>query len=139
MTFIPWQARYEIGIDFVDRQHKQLVDIINRLHDSMESGATDRVLDGIFADLEVYAETHFRDEERFLEQNGYPDLARHQVGHRQFIDRIHEMRSRFMANDMVANQVLIYLKNWLTLHILGTDRQYANYFDRGEGRRAAAG
>lgn len=139
MTFITWEPRYDIGVEFVDRQHKKLVDIINRLHDSVESGASQRVLDHIFADLEVYTETHFKDEERYLSESQYPDLERHKGAHVQFIDRIHQMRERFMANDMVANQMLLYLKNWLTLHILGTDRQYASYFERGEGKKAAVG
>ncbi|MCB0218425.1 MAG: hemerythrin family protein [Chrysiogenetes bacterium] len=137
MTFIDWEPRYEIGVDFVDRQHQQLVNIINRLHRSVEAGTGDRVLDGIFADLEVYTETHFKDEENAMIASDCPDLVRHQAAHREFIARVQQMRARFLAHEILADRVLDYLKTWLTLHILGTDRQCARYLARAEPRAAA--
>ena len=137
MSFINWERRYEIGVDYVDRQHKQLVDIINCLHDSVESGTSERALDRVFADLEVYTETHFKDEEDAMEENNYPGLALHRKAHQDFILRVQQMREHLMAQEVLAEVVLGYLKNWLTLHIMGTDRQCAAYLARGGLGKAA--
>lgn len=127
MAFLPWESRYEIGVAFVDRQHRRLVEIINRLHDSIEANTGERELDGIFADLEVYTETHFKDEEERMAENRCPQLTSHAAAHREFIARVQQMRRRFLAREVVGERVLAYLRSWLTLHILGTDRQCAQY------------
>ena len=137
MAYIDWEPRYEIGVDFVDRQHQQLVNIINRLHNSAEAGISERALDNIFADLEVYTETHFRDEEDAMAESNCPDLVRHAAAHREFIARVQKMREHFLAHEILADRVLEFLKSWLTLHILGTDRQCAEYFVRSESAHLA--
>lgn len=111
MTFLSWEARYDIGTDFVDRRRKQLVDIINRLHGSIE--------------------THFKDEERMAE-NRCPQLTSHEAAHREFIARVQQMRRRFLAREVVGDRVPDYLKSRLTPHIPGTDRQCAQYLKGAE-------
>ena len=36
MALFEWQPSYEIGVEVIDQQHQQLVDIINNLHKLLE-------------------------------------------------------------------------------------------------------
>jgi hemerythrin len=34
MGLLKWEKRYSVGIEAVDHEHRELVDLINRLHDA---------------------------------------------------------------------------------------------------------
>ena len=63
MQFFYWNKNFEIGIAVVDRQHRQLVDMINNLAAAItEVGGLPEVRQ-LFGRLMEYAATHFHDEE----------------------------------------------------------------------------
>ena len=35
MALLQWKDHYSVGIDAVDHEHKELIDLINRLHDEL--------------------------------------------------------------------------------------------------------
>ena len=35
MSLLQWKSEYAIGIDAVDHEHRELIDLINTLHDSL--------------------------------------------------------------------------------------------------------
>lgn len=39
MTLLQWKDAYSISIDPVDRDHRELIDLINRLHDELDEAA----------------------------------------------------------------------------------------------------
>ena len=63
---IPWKSEYETGITEVDNQHKQLVDILNKLYEAMAVGKGKDVLESIFNELTSYTLTHFSTEEKYM-------------------------------------------------------------------------
>lgn len=70
--------------------------------------------------LKLYATTHFRDEEGFLERlAGYPDLSLHRRAHRQFVAHLDRI-----VLDPRADDLLEFVRDWLLRHFLGIDRKY---------------
>ena len=49
MPLITWKDSFSVGIGTVDRQHRVLVDLINRLHDAMGHAQGQAVLAGFMA------------------------------------------------------------------------------------------
>lgn len=83
---IDWSSRYETGIRSIDKQHKQIVGIINELY-SLEKAKEQMVMRDVFAKLLKYFETHFKDEEKLMEKSGYPGFALQKAEHNAFIDK----------------------------------------------------
>ena len=124
----PWAEKYKIGILFVDVQHKQLVDIINRLHGAMAAGKGKDQLDATLQELIRYTKSHFSAEEKILRSHLYPDLKAHHEEHERLTAAVVEFR-RKLANNKIGLSigVMDFLKDWLGNHILGVDKKYAPF------------
>lgn len=123
MTFMQWNDGYSVGNSKMDDQHKGLIDLINMLDDTSMTGiALER--------LKSYANEHFRDEERLLEAAGYPDLDGQKTEHRDFEDWLADVHRTWVTGNGPSDlreDVQRHLKEWLTNHILKSDRAYTNW------------
>lgn len=129
MPFHAWSEAMSVGVPLLDEDHKVLIRLISRLHDTVAAGATPARLAEIFDGLIAYYEFHFAREERILEACGYPDLVVHREQHVGFTRHIHELRQRAVVhpNPAIGGDLLDYLKDWLNHHVLIHDMAYKPY------------
>ena len=45
MSFISWSNNYSVKIEHIDEQHKNIINLINQLHDAMKSGKGQEVIE----------------------------------------------------------------------------------------------
>ena len=129
MPLIEWSDNLQMHIRAIDNDHKMLVDIINGLAHDMEAGSpAEHITDHLNA-LADYAEQHFRREEGFMEEAGYPSIGDHMKQHQVFTQKIHALvhLNETHPERVEAPALLTYLKEWLTNHILKSDMHYAPY------------
>ena len=129
MPFYTWSESMSVGVALLDSDHKALIETINRLHDAVEDGDEPQVLDGIFDGLVAYIEYHFAREERIMEVCGYPTATEHAAEHLRFAQNMRYNRDRYFRGEEagVGRELLDYLKDWLTHHILIDDMAYRPY------------
>lgn len=128
MAFVNWDEKYSVSVKLIDDEHKKWLSIINQLYDAMSQGKGTTVLDEIFVELAEYTEVHFRDEESLLEKTAYPDLEKHRGIHREMVKNVREYREKFQSGaSLVSITLLTSLKDWLTNHILNTDKLYQTH------------
>jgi hemerythrin-like metal-binding protein len=130
MAKLFWSERLSVGVPELDEDHKTLIDIINALRDDAEAGeaSAKRVSKQLNA-LIRYAETHFAREERVMSVCGYKALPEHHEEHEDFVAKITEVARRFRddpegSKELVGDELLEYLENWLIKHILVVDMDY---------------
>jgi hemerythrin len=134
-SFFPWSAKYQVGIAFADVQHKQLVDIINRLHQALVDGQGRVVIGRTLDELIRYTKAHFAVEEQVLQSCGYPDFRAHRSEHECLAYAVLEFYQRLMSNEMgLTPQSADFLKDWLGKEILDVDMKFAPYL-KGKGVR----
>jgi hemerythrin-like metal-binding protein len=122
----PWENKYVLGIKEVDDQHMKLVGMINSLHAGMRSGKGRVTTSGVLQSLMEYALYHFRTEEDLMNKYGYPGLLEHRTDHLVFMERVGEMAKRHGGGEfLVSLELNEFLKDWLSDHILTTDRKFA--------------
>lgn len=122
----PWREEYSVRIPQIDRQHRQLVGMINDLHAAMLDGEGNAALGRILDELAHYAESHFSYEEALLQQRGYPALTAHREEHRTLTRQMLALREQFRSGKLlITMHVMQFLKEWLANHILTRDMQYA--------------
>lgn len=51
MALIEWTPALEVGLEEMDRQHRQLVKILNELHQAMQAGGRQRDLMRVMDEL----------------------------------------------------------------------------------------
>lgn len=126
MPIIHWTPDFSVGVSSLDTDHKVLISLINQLDDAIRAGeprdAISRVLDALLD----YTDYHFAREEALMRACGYPDIEAHIRTHGTLRAQVHDIRDRYRRNpeSMHSREVLAFLKNWLTAHIVGRDRLY---------------
>ena len=73
-----------------------------------------------------YTVFHFGYEEKLLAEHGWAELAQHKAIHEAFVSKVASYQDQLKTRDVmdVAESILGFLKDWLTDHILKTDKQY---------------
>lgn len=130
MPLIQWNNSFSVNVDEIDRQHQRLVGMINDLHDAMRRGKGKDALGKIIDGLMTYTATHFRTEEKYFDQFGYPDTDIHKKEHSDFIKKVSDFKDRFEKDKLgLSIQVMNFLSDWLQNHIKGSDKKYGSFFD----------
>lgn len=129
MALINWTDDLKTGADIFDEQHKNLVNLINRLHEGMAQGKGRDILSTILSDLVSYTEKHFAEEERAMQHFRYPGYADQVQQHKALKAKVVEFRDRFSRGQvMMTPEVMNFLRDWLTQHIQRSDKQYGPFF-----------
>lgn len=127
---ILWKKEYEVGIEVVDSQHRQLFEIAGRAFDLLKNEyITDKydAMVEILQELKDYAVFHFTTEEHYLEEIGYKKLFSHKMEHQSFIREIHsiDLEELDLNQEEHMLSILQFVVDWIDRHILEKDRQFA--------------
>ncbi len=126
----PWSDTYSVKIGLIDSQHKNLVNIINELHQAMITGHGKEQLGIILSTLIKYTQFHFKTEEGLMESHQYPEYSCHKTEHDQLTKTVLDFRDKFQRNELgLTTEVMGFLKDWLSKHILGSDKRYAPFLN----------
>lgn len=135
MALMEWNDNFLIGVQEVDRQHRHLVEILNRVHAGMLAGNPPREMMRVMQDLVNYTKYHFDAEERAMRNAGYPGLAEHQEKHRAMVAKVEAFSLEMISGKAtVTMRLMVFLKEWLAKHILETDKRFGEYV----GKKQAA-
>jgi len=130
MALLNWKDEYSVNIKEIDDQHKKLVEMINELHEAMVQKKAKEVLGGVLSKLVSYAATHFANEERLMQGNGYPEFAGHKEKHEKMTAKVIALQKDWQAGKAALGiEVSQFLRDWLDKHILGTDKKYAPFLN----------
>ncbi len=118
---IEWNDGLSLGVKVIDDDHKKLLSIIDELSIAINSNKTKEVINDIFDDLEKYVIEHFHREESFLRQHNLSQLDDHIATHNSFVVKISELKAKSLKDNFNAQDVVLYLIDWLFEHILIED------------------
>jgi hemerythrin-like metal-binding protein len=121
-----WRDFYELGVDFIDEDHKRLLHVMQDVGDAVSR--VDREESGRLLSLSLAeAKSHFAREEEFLAKVGWPGLEDHKNYHRQLklmqqaiqakricegIETEHDLQecfggmARFLVDDVLRGYIL---------------------------------
>ena len=129
METFAWNQNFATGLDLVDEQHRHLVALINQLGDSLIAGAVkdEAALQAVFEELAAYAQYHFSEEERLMQDSGVAPEHRdpHRRHHIEFVEQLSTMWSSRSTMADPADTLHGFLRAWLGFHILGEDQAMA--------------
>jgi len=125
-----WDDKYATGIEMIDDQHRQLVELTNQLYLACLAG--EEVLQTVFKDalhrMVEYVRFHFSAELKLLSAIDYPDYHNHKNMHDNLVNDILEAAKDFNeGKKFVPNNFVRTLKDWVFGHIAVYDKIYAAY------------
>lgn len=125
-----FDVKYLVGVDQIDREHRQLFEIAARTYDCIgaSDGTAQAVIRNSVAELIEYTATHFVSEEGLMEAAAYPDLAAHRLEHQHLLSRAYDMEMRAEIGDKsMPMELPRFLYRWLTEHIEASDKKFGEF------------
>lgn len=131
MAFFDWKEDYGVGIKKIDEQHKQLVGFLNDLYESMKAGKGKDALNTVMSGLLEYTKEHFVTEESLMKLYDYPDYESHREKHRKMAEHVLMLKGKVDSGELTRPlQITDFLKDWLSKHIMTTDKLYGPFLNQ---------
>ncbi len=135
-----WKDEYSVGIPEIDKQHKKLFEIGERIYytASVDDGYDHYDEIRKFLDeLADYTDFHFKYEEDLLSRYHYPELESQEIQHVFFVKKL----KKLIAKDLEKGQyetileIVGFVADWIGGHILKSDFAYRDYLinESGDG------
>jgi hemerythrin-like metal-binding protein len=125
---LEWDSKYSVGIIEIDAQHKKLFAVYNDFVDVIyREGGTEDLQKSLDALLE-YVILHFSAEEGYMQKYAYEGFEAHKAEHKALREKTYYLHKDFSAGKPVLTMdVLLFLKNWISEHVLGVDMKYRDF------------
>jgi hemerythrin len=129
MGLLHWEKRYSVGIEAVDHEHRELVDLINRLYEEARTKGSKVAVLGFFGDLFKSISAHFALEERVMRERGYDQLTQHKDDHERLLDEIRDIMEDYEVTDLFDENLLAQrLDAWFSRHFETHDARLHHAF-----------
>ena len=127
MSIAQWSARLETGISFVDAQHQQLFDAVNRLSEAFQEPGMASQVRRLLDDLMDQTVAHFRAEEACMQAHGFPGFTAHAGEHARLLRELQRFQGAVEAGQGLPPGSTAFLMEWLKHHIHESDMAYAPF------------
>ena len=127
-VFFEWADTMSVGVPEIDSQHRELINLLNRLFVSVVERDKDKTTIEILDALIDYTKTHFTLEEELMLVAGYDpgEFVTHQRAHQNFIEKVGTAAHKnLVEGKSVSFELIHFLKNWLREHIMVSDMRYS--------------
>jgi len=128
MNQIQWNTEWELNNELIDGQHKELIDIINRLIANKTNAIT------LLQEFIDYTSKHFIDEETMMIDSHFPkELFKfHKEEHKAFVNLLLEVSFEITkgTNKELNTKFKQFCVEWFKHHFLGTDKYFVNFLEK---------
>ncbi len=125
MPLMNWDNSLDVGVDAMNREHQDILDLMNKIYDAREAGQRGASVVALVDQLGQVTIDHFRDEEAYMDRIGYEGLASHKLIHKDLLAKFTGFAEEIRASQgEVPEKFLTFLKLWLSAHIRGIDMKY---------------
>jgi hemerythrin len=121
-----WKDEYSLGIQEIDEQHKRLLTYFSRIEDAVNANKGWSDIHFAIVDLRAFSMIHFEFEEALMRLYGFGNYPDHIKGHLHYMKKLEDIERASLGSN-AAGELVVLLREWLKVHILGEDRKYADY------------
>lgn len=129
-----WKESLKIGVEEVDKQHKELFNRLNKFLKIVRNQDTTEIDMGKVEEtlnfMGEYVDVHFKSEEAIQKKYNYPGYEEHREIHENFKQEIREFKQEFEEKDFDEELLMEFsgrLLTWLINHVASEDQKIAEY------------
>jgi hemerythrin len=124
-----FEAEFKLGIESVDQEHLQLVNMLNTVHKLINECKKTEAIEYFSLTLANYVVNHFAHEEKFMASINFPQVQEHAKIHANFKKSFAQSLPLLATYDDAAfRAALTDTFTWIISHIGRTDRKYAQFY-----------
>jgi len=117
---VKWISKYDIGIDGIDKQHKEIFELSNSFFKLTEDDSVEEFKSYVY-EFNKYMAVHFKDEEVYMESIGYPELESHKKLHQKIIDLTATVIKESGSIPVMKSKMKNVVRKFFIDHILKED------------------
>lgn len=126
---IVWRPEMSVGIEEIDNQHKQFIEIISNFYQAFNNSRVEEELGGILKRLIEYAVFHFETEEQYFDKFNYELKDDHKKKHDELKVKVLNFKERFeKEGSIMIPEFTEFLIDWLVNHMEDEDQKYVKCF-----------
>lgn len=130
MTLLEWKPEYSVGIEAVDFEHREMIDLINKLHDEMSGSQDTDAIEQFLGDIHAAIAAHFALEERVMQRARYAEFEAHKEDHEELLDQIRDLMDTFALDpDAGRARLRERLSDWFAAHFSTFDARLHGELD----------
>lgn len=135
MPLISWQKDFEIGIESVDHEHRELIELINQLHGSLGGDTEPERVVGFLGEIYARISAHFALEEKSMRDLRYDGYASHKAEHEELLDDIRDIMDAYEEGQYLdLDETLAeHLRLWFGEHFRTEDARLHHFLERPAG------
>ena len=117
MALLTWKQEFAVGIPAVDHEHRELIDLINSLHENLVGQFEDDVVLDFLGEIYTRISAHFALEEKLMRDRGYDEYLKHKDDHERLLDDIRNIMDDY-EDGFVFSEVELTgrLNEWFGAH-----------------------
>jgi len=127
-----WEESLKTGFERIDKQHMEIFARAEEMISVDENTPATKIRE-MLSFLIDYVLTHFSEEERQMQQSGYPGLEHHKEHHELFVKKLYAVVNLINKTGVKDNSLLefkLLIVEWLASHINECDREFVEYLKK---------
>ncbi len=125
-ALVQWTPQMSVGEEGLDEDHRFLIALNNQLAPAARI-CNRRGVESVLDELVNYTIEHFQREEAYMQETDYSAMPTHMLQHAAFTETILDIRWQYLhgLRPYINGDVLRFLRDWLSKHIVVEDKKYA--------------
>ena len=122
---VKWNQELSSGIEAIDRQHHQILHLLEQLVIANKSSDNKERLINSLEEFNKAIQEHFDFEEALLAESGFRDLKRHKAGHEEIAETLNSITMSVMFDDSdISSEMINRVIRWFEEHLTSEDTRY---------------
>ena len=120
---IDWKAEFSSGYPHIDKQHQELISIINEFLDRLSADCPLSDIHYYVAEIHRLIEEHFAEEDSVMRRTGFPHEAAHTGDHARLLQTIRDIKAAVASRGELTSKAELAeaLEAWFSVHFLSHD------------------
>ena len=130
MDLLQWKSEYSVGVESVDHEHREMIDMINELYKELQGRKDAESIEQFLGDIHMTISAHFALEERVMQQAGYSEFDAHKEDHEELLDQLRDLMDAYESDPEIGLSLLQdRLSHWFANHFSTFDARLHGELD----------
>lgn len=129
MGLIEWSDKFSVGVDDIDFEHRQLINLINELYQKLDGDHSKDEIAELFGELYADISAHFALEEKMMRESRYAEYRAHKDEHENLLDDIRDLMDDYSDKpEFDRDELTRRLGEWFGGHFKEMDARLHRHF-----------
>ena len=122
MSLLQWKPEYSVGIESMDDEHRDMINLINTTYEKLEKNSDTQQIENCLGEILSTISAHFALEERMMRRSRYGEYQAHKDDHEKLLDQIRDLMDGFFDDPATGGKRLEErLSSWFAAHFSSFD------------------